>query len=98
MHLGDGFVDPALTERRTLALNEDDRDPVHEDHSVRSDGCFRPLHRELTRDDQFVVIGLLEVDETNRLPALAGTYILLKRDTVGKDRVELLVRLDQARS
>jgi hypothetical protein len=45
--------------------------PVHEDRHVRDDLLLAADRAVLAGDDQLVLVGVVEVDEANRLPFLA---------------------------
>ncbi len=97
-HLAHGLVQPLLAERRALALDDGERDAVHEDDNVGADLLLGSAHSVLAGDEELVPLGPVEVDELDRLPLLSGAHVLVEADAVGQGRVQLLVRLDEARS
>jgi hypothetical protein len=87
---------PLVAERRALALDYAQRDPVHEDDQVGDDLGLGSLEAVLPGDEELVAFGLLEVEESDVVAPLALAAVLLERRAVGQEGVELLARLDQA--
>jgi hypothetical protein len=95
--LVDRFELPRLAEGWARALDEPHRDPVHEERDVGPDVLLRAVDLELAGDDELVCARVFEVEEPDRVIALPVAQVLLQRDPVRDRRVELLVRLDEAR-
>ena len=97
--LVDGFGDRLLHLRR-FALDDDDRQPVQEQHDVRDDVVLgaENAHLELADGDEAVVVAVLEVDEAHRWALLAGLAVLADAGVFQQQLKDVLIVLDQARA
>ena len=93
VELLDRFRLPGVTDGRALALDDRQRQTIHEHDDVRNDMLLRPQRLELPRDDPLVALGLVEVDIPDRVALAPAAPVLLQRNAVGERRIDLLVRL-----
>ena len=93
--LVDGLRLPTFGQRRALALDDRERDAVHQDDDVGADVFLGALDAVLPGDDELVLARVVEVDEADRVSLLSVSTILLERDAVGQGGVEPLARLDE---
>ena len=87
---------PGVADGGTLALDDRQRQPVHEHRHVGDDVLLRPEHLVLARHDPVVAARIIEVEKPDRVALAAAAPVLLQRDAVGKRGVELLVGLREA--
>ena len=66
----DGLGPPLVAQCRALALDDRQRNAVHDHHHIGDDLLLHALDPVLARDDQLVLAGVVEVEKTNRLPFL----------------------------
>jgi hypothetical protein len=78
VELAYGFQAPLVAFRRTLALDDDERDTVHEHDDVGNDVLLRADNLVLARDEKLVVLGCLEVEEVDRMAFLAAATVLFR--------------------
>ena len=78
-----------------LALNQCQRQAVHEADNIRDDVLINPFNLKLVGTQEFVVVRIVEVDDFDRLPLATGTQVLLYRQVVHKQVIDGLIVFHQ---
>ena len=86
---------PGVPDGGALALDDREGQAVDEYHDIGDDVLLRPEHPVLPGDDPLVALGLVKVEELDRVALAAVAAVLLQRDAVGERRVDCLVRLGE---
>ena len=96
MELLDRLGLPVDADGRALALDDRERQAVDEGDDVEDDVLLRPEDPVLAGDDPLVAVGLVEVEEPDRVALASVAEVLLQGDAVGEGGVELLVGFGEA--